>query len=146
MHQGIAKLDHHEQLVSWMYTITRHAIIDFYRKTDRTRENIALMEASLVSDELDEAQVRNDLGACLEPMIQSLPPKYARILFLSELEGLKHQEIADKYGLNLSTTKSIVSRAKTKLKEKLIACCHYEYDAQGNIIDFHPQDATCKGC
>jgi len=55
----------------------------------------------------------------LEKAISSLPDGYRSIFTLYEIEGFKHQEIAEMIGVTESTSKSQLFKAKRLLKEKL---------------------------
>src|SRR6059058_5379853 len=46
MHRGIDSLKDHKRVVCWVYQITRHAIVDHYRASERRRE----MPAGLTAD------------------------------------------------------------------------------------------------
>jgi RNA polymerase sigma-70 factor (ECF subfamily) len=55
----------------------------------------------------------------LEKAISSLPDGYRSIFTLYEIEGFKHQEIAEMLDVSESTSKSQLFKAKRLLKEKL---------------------------
>jgi RNA polymerase sigma-70 factor, ECF subfamily len=45
-------------------------------------------------------------------------------------------------GISLSGAKSRVQRARKKLKELLLECCHFEFDRYGTVFDYHPKNCT----
>jgi RNA polymerase sigma-70 factor, ECF subfamily len=122
---------------SWLFQISRNAIIDHVRKFGK------------MSNEVPEVMVEEESHAYKEaeefllPIIGFLPEKYATPLRMSDIEGMKQAEIADRLGLNLSATKSRIQRARQMLKEEFITCCHLETDAQGNLIGFQVKE-SCK--
>lgn len=146
IHQNIHTLDSHEKIISWIYTITRNAIIDFYRKPERAHYFTPFDEAFFSYAPKNTELIHEDLAKCLEPIIKSLPPKYSDILQHSEIQRMKQKDIALLYQLTPSNVKSIVARGKKKIKDKLFECCSYEYDALGNVIDFHHNDTKCDFC
>lgn len=81
-------------------------------------------------------------------MIAELPDVYREAVRLAELEGRTAQEVADRLGLSLPAAKSRIRRGRLMLRERLDACCRFEIDRRGNVIDFTPrQDGTdCRGC
>jgi RNA polymerase sigma-70 factor (ECF subfamily) len=140
IHTHIETLRDRRKLQSWIYQITRNAIYDYYR--DRK----AITGISQILD-LSEEPVDNDvermLAASIKEMIDCLPAVYRQALILTEYEGLTQKELADQLGLSFSGAKSRVQRAREKLKEMLLACCHLEFDRRGRIIDYHPRCDCC---
>jgi RNA polymerase sigma factor (sigma-70 family) len=55
----------------------------------------------------------------LEKAIQRLPDGYRSVFVLIEVEGYKHQEVADMLGITVGTSKSQLFYAKKKLREFL---------------------------
>jgi RNA polymerase sigma-70 factor, ECF subfamily len=77
-------------------------------------------------------------------MIITLPEKYQIPVELYDIMGKKHKDIADILNISVSGSKTRVQRAREKLKEMLLDCCDFEFDAMGNIIDYK-QKREC-GC
>jgi RNA polymerase sigma-70 factor (ECF subfamily) len=77
-------------------------------------------------------------------MIEELPDEYQVALRLTELEGLTQQELAARTGLSLSGAKSRVQRGRKMLREMLLACCHFEFDRHGKVIDYYPECQCCS--
>ena len=140
MHRGIDSLKDPRRVVSWVYQITRHAIVDHYRAPERRRELPAGLAAdieatgappttSVVLDSGDSDEHRAELAACLRPMIDQLTKDYREALMLVELEGLTQQAAAKRIGLSLSGMKSRVQRGRQQLKRKLEECCLIQLSA-----------------
>ena len=47
MQRGLGRLKDHSRLVSWIYQIARHAIIDYYRARDRQPERLVGLASDL---------------------------------------------------------------------------------------------------
>ncbi|WP_185974302.1 sigma factor-like helix-turn-helix DNA-binding protein [Litoribacter populi] len=62
---------------------------------------------------------------------------------MADIDGIKQSDIAEKLGLNLSTTKSRIQRARQMLREEFLTCCHLETDRKGNLIGFAVKE-SCK--
>ena len=80
---------------------------------------------------------------------EALPPEpYRGALIATEYEGLTQAQLAQREGISLPAAKSRVQRARTKLKEELLACCHFELDRHGGIIDYYERCCSCRseGC
>ena len=157
IHQRIDSLKDPRRVVSWIYQITRHAIIDHYRRPQHHRE----MPVGLASDleatglapatfavgrEADASELRVELSGCLRPMIERLAKDYREAVTLVELEGLTQQAAAKRMGLSLSGMKSRVQRGRKQLKQMLDDCCLIQLDRRGGLTDYDVRDEGCNSC
>ncbi|PZD97364.1 RNA polymerase sigma factor SigZ [Paenibacillus sambharensis] len=131
-------LQEEEKLRAWMYQITRHAIVDYYRKEKRMEELPEQLSEQL---EQEEHNLNQEFSACLMPFLDELPAKYREALILTELNGCSQKDVSDMLNISYSGAKSRVQRGRQKLKEILEACCHFEHDRYGNILDIVPRQA-----
>jgi RNA polymerase sigma-70 factor, ECF subfamily len=147
IHTRIDTLRNEEKLQSWIYQIARNTIADYYREHRATSE---LSEAPLLLEEpAAEDDIVKELIPSIKVMVDSLPPDYREALLLTEYEGLTQRELAQRLGLSLSGAKSRVQRAREKLKNMLLDCCHFEFDRRGKVIDYQPKCSCCAnqdGC
>jgi RNA polymerase sigma-70 factor (ECF subfamily) len=86
-------------------------------------------------------------GACICDLSgfvikEYLPEKYGKPLYLSDIEQVPQQEIAETLNLSLSATKSRIQRGRTKLKDLVSECVSISYNNRGQISDFQLK----KGC
>lgn len=157
VHQQIDSVNDPRRLVSWIYQITRNAIIDHYRKPGRQREvpsglNTELevinevSEASTATHPGDAAEPRAELAACLRPMIERLSQDYREAITLVEINGLTQQAAATQMGISLSGMKSRVQRGRARLKEMLNDCCLIEHDRRGGVVDYRSRTVACDSC
>lgn len=145
IYQSISDLKDENKLHPWIYTISRHAITDYYRRRDKPIEIIELPED--LGEELEKDKNSNlEIAACLKVMIESLPEKYKQAIVLTEFENLPQKELSERMGLSISGAKSRVQRARGKLKEMLLGCCHLEFDRMGNVIDYRHKSRNCRYC
>jgi RNA polymerase sigma-70 factor (ECF subfamily) len=144
IHNSIHKLKDKDKLQAWVYQITRHTIIDYYRSRKVMAEPTEIPE-DLVNEPIPST-LNEDIAACLKPMMDDLPEKYRESIILTEVAGLTQKEMAEKLGLSLSGAKSRVQRGREKLKEVLLACCHFELDRLGNILDYQLKEQSCRYC
>lgn len=143
IHSRIDSLRNSSKIQSWIYQITRNAIIDFYRSRKMTEE----LPESLSNIEMDtNEKTRKEISNWLLPMIQSLPEIYRQALLLSEIESLPQKEVARKLGLSLPGAKARIQRGRKLLKNVLLDCCSYKFDRKGNVIDYQSKGETCKDC
>lgn len=132
----------HESLRAWLFTVTRNAVAEHYR---RSREMVDLDAVGELpaAEELDIAETAiRRLAACMDPMLQTLSSADAELLRRVELEGASQTEIAAQLGAPLSTVKSRVQRARMKLRAAFDECCEIKVSRDGAPIEIIPR----KGC
>lgn len=104
---------------TWLHRVAANVVISRGR-------NIARLRARVVDDEdmtrhadpLDRGPQGTDID--LEGAIASLPDGAREIFVLFDIEGYRHEEIADMTGLAVGTTKAQLHRARKLLREALI--------------------------
>ena len=143
IHQRIETLKDMKKLESWVYQITRNAIIDYYRSRELPGLPLDVPEALELTEELPDDDVVSALFPSVRAMIRSLPEQDRQALILTEYQGLTQKELAERLGLSLSGAKSRVQRAREKLKQQLLQCCHFEIDRRGHIITYQPHCQSC---
>jgi len=115
--KNIGKYKEGTNLEAWLKRIVINTAIDHYRKKSRTRtsdiedaHDVCTLEADAVS----QMNANAILGA-----ISELPDQYRTIFNLFIIEGFSHQEISDKLGINESTSRSNLAKARKRLKKIL---------------------------
>ncbi len=134
------KSDKIENIKSWVYTIAKNTITDYYRKKKIITEDV---EPVVIDDKhLDEETVA-ELSNCVAPFINQLPEDYRVIMKLSELEGVSQKEIAERLDMNYVTVRSKVQRGRVKLKELFADCCVVLQGGKGSILSYK-RSGGCK--
>lgn len=138
---NINKVEQANNMAGYLVKISNNAVTDYFRKA----KPVSYTEIVEVSnnDEKIQDQSLQLADCCLRPMIESLPEIYQDALIVTELEGMKLKDYAEKAGISLSNAKVRVQRAKEKLKEMIMQCCSYDFDKYGNIIDCK-ETSCCK--
>ena len=152
IHDKIDQVQDPRRLVSWIFTVTRHVIIDYYRTSHRHRELPAglatdvekLMATGEPEDESDEPRMQ--LAGCLRPMVDQLAPEYRDAVTLVELDGLTQQAAASKLGLSLSGMKSRVQRGRRQLRAMLHDCCPIQLDGRRGVSDVALRNPMATPC
>ena len=102
---------------------------------------------SLAIPEMESTQeVRQEIEGWLQTMIKRLPEHYREAVTLSEIESMTQQEVAEKQGVSLSGAKSRVQRGRSMVKDMLLACCRFEFDHCGKVVDYETDGETCEQC
>jgi RNA polymerase sigma-70 factor (ECF subfamily) len=121
---------------AWLFQVTRNTIADYYRSH---KMNTISKVNEVVSDYNSGACICDLSGFVIK---EYLPEKYGKPLYLSDIEQVPQQEIAETLNLSLSATKSRIQRGRTKLKDLVSECVSISYNNRGQISDFQLK----KGC
>jgi RNA polymerase sigma-70 factor (ECF subfamily) len=130
------------KLQAWIFSITRHAIIDHYR----TRKEFVAVPETLAVEDPSAPEEMEALKAWFRRMIHSLPGPYREAILLTAFDGLSQVEMARQLGISVSGAKSRVQRGRQQLKAMLLDCCHFEFDGRGRVFDCTPRRAGCSAC
>lgn len=138
-------LERKEKLQSWIYTIARNSIIDYYR-TNANKKSLSIeqhIEETFTEEEYIDTT--KGLDCCLINFVNQLPEEYREIIVDVEMKGIKQKDLAEKYNLAYPSVRSRVQRGREKLKQILLECCHVKWDNRGNILDVVSKSACEKG-
>lgn len=116
--QKLAGFRHESAFGTWLY---------------RLAVNTALMElrsrrgAEDLEDELPETELpghgaaprRHDIGIDLERAVARLPPRARAVLVLHDVEGWRHEDIAQELGMAVGSSKAQLHRARGLLRRAL---------------------------
>ena len=110
-------------LGTWLHRLAVNACLDFVRSKQGRRQRVTDSADDLDALEApaagpwrpDAALDRMDL----ERAIAQLPPSYRRAFLLHDVEGLEHHEIGATLGIAEGTSKSLVFKARTRLRALL---------------------------
>lgn len=143
VHQQVETLKDARKLESWLYQIARNAIIDYYRSS-RPTLSLEASDALYLPEDAPDDDIISELFPSVRAMVRSLPEHDRQALVLTEYQGLTQKELSERLGLSFSGAKSRVQRAREKLKQQLLACCHFELDRRGHIINYQPRCQCCS--
>jgi RNA polymerase sigma-70 factor (ECF subfamily) len=141
---SVNSLSDEEKLKSWIFTITRNTIIDYYR-TNVSKRNVELVRG-IEESILDEAEFdpTKGLDQCVHTMIKLLPEEYRDIIVDAEINGIRQKDLAEKYDMAYPSMRSRVQRGRERLKQLFYNCCHIQTDSLGNIMEVHGK-TDCEG-
>lgn len=139
IYKNINSLKENQKLTSWIYQITRNTIIDYYRAKKVNDE----YSDNFFDNEEDDEEALKRLSPSLLEMIENLPPIYKEAITLTEFNGLKQRELANKLGISLTGAKSRVQRARQQLNKMLLDCCNFEFDSAGKMSDYSQKVNCC---
>ena len=141
-----------DRVAAWVHRIARNAIVDYYRRRAARPELPAGAAGEFEERENDSLgepaseSLRQELAACLRPLIEKLPEKHREALVLTEFEGLTQIEAAHRLGISVSGAKARVQRGRAQLRTLLLDCCHVELDRRGGITEYSARVGSCDSC
>jgi len=108
---------------SWLYKIARNAIIDHYRSTRHSKEEVTIEDVEELSDN-EDLPLDMKLDQKIEifrisTAIKKLKDVEQDIIIMRFVDDLPHEEVARAVGKSVSATKLIQHRAIKKIKELL---------------------------
>jgi len=132
--RGLPKFEGRSSVKTWAFSIATRVATDHFRRPE-TRAQIIDMDnaAELPNEELSvEGQmVIDEMNSCVREVIDSLPEDYRAALVLHDLQGLTAADTAEACGCSIATAKIRIHRARTRLKEALMAECEFYRDNEG---------------
>jgi RNA polymerase sigma-70 factor (ECF subfamily) len=150
VHRELSQLKEPDRLISWVFQIARHVVIDHYRSAERRHERPSGLATDFTAEgkegsiEQENGEAKYELANCLRPMVNRLSKEYREAITLVELDGLTHQEAASRLGLSVAGMKSRVQRGRRQLKQMLDDCCLIELDSRRGVADYRLRpDASC---
>lgn len=114
---NIGSFRHEGSFEGWVRRIMVNISLSKYRKQHilYPSEDMTQYESVQVADD-----VMAEIGAEeLLGLIQQLPPRYRLVFNLFVMEGMNHQEVSEKLGISVGTSKSNLARARNILKRKV---------------------------
>lgn len=134
MHKSCCSDREIKNVNSWLFQIAHNTVIDQLRQQNK------IVHQSVEPIQTDDSSVWQELAECVEPLIKSLPEKYAVPLKMSDIDGIKQADIAAQLDIGLSAAKSRIQRARTMLKQQIIKCCAIETGKNGTPISVDIQE------
>lgn len=143
VHRHLPELRAGERVAPWVFRVARHALIDFYRRR-ATRDVAEPVDESLPMDEGDDASMTELVASWLEDFLPALDAADHEALRLADIDGVAQTELARRWGVSVSGAKSRVQRARRRLRELVLACCHVEFDRHGNVLGYEKRERCCE--
>ena len=118
-----------EKLTSWLFTVARNKVIDWYRKrrsmssiNDAAEEDLPLSLSEVLLDptqQPDTLFARSSVWTELADALDDLPDEQKQVFVMHELEGRSFKEIAELTGEPINTLLSRKRYAVLYLREQL---------------------------
>lgn len=103
--------------MGWLRTIMINCAIDHLRKNNFLPEIGSLSDTAWEPEDKSQPSDRDLLYKELIVQVKKLSPGYRAVFNLFVIDGFSHQEIAEKLGISVGTSKSNLSKARLMLKK-----------------------------
>jgi RNA polymerase sigma-70 factor, ECF subfamily len=144
IHSHLGHLRESGKLSSWIYRIAENTLNDYYRKG--RSGDVAYDEDKPAQGDSDRDHPLNGIENCLEAFIGRLPEKYREPLVMSDVEGMKQKEIAERMNISYSGLKSRVQRGREMIKDMFIECCKLSVGSDGRLTGEIGEMSDCTLC
>jgi RNA polymerase sigma factor (sigma-70 family) len=104
-------------LMGWMRMIMVNTAIDHLRKNNFLPEIGDISETIWMQEDKSTGSDQALLYKELVKEIKKLPPSYRTVFNMYVIDGFSHQEIANKLGISVGTSKSNLSKARVILQK-----------------------------
>ena len=131
---------------AWIFRISRNVLIDFYRKTNRSKE---VNQIEFEMEHRDDSENHDDwmegMLECQNSFLQNLDTQTSMLIRKADLEGMSQKELSKTLGIPYPTVRSKIQRGRTQLKQMFLDACDVEYDSAGHLVSCSTK-ATCSDC
>lgn len=139
LHKNAYKINEITHVKAWLYRITYHLIVDYFRGANKCL-SIETINEIAVPVTLESENYNKETAECLLKLVEYLPATDQEAIIESDYKGKKQSMLGQKWGLSHSGSKTRIQRARKRLKAVLLSCCEVQSDNAGNIIEFHSKD------
>jgi len=115
--RNLTKYDQTLAFLPWFKTIMINCALDYLRKNEKFKNQLSLDEISNVS--IDAEAISTLSFEELLLIVDRLPTAYRTVFNMYVVDGYKHEEISNRLGISVGTSKSNLSRAKQKLRKMI---------------------------
>src|SRR6266480_3954355 len=104
---------------SWLYRLTVNEVLLGRRAERRREQRVVTTDDPAALERLRDATAGPGIALELERAVAALPPGAREVFVLHDVEGYRHEEIAELTGIAVGTSKAQLFRARRLLREAL---------------------------
>jgi RNA polymerase sigma-70 factor (ECF subfamily) len=103
---------------TWLYRVAVNVVLGDRRARGRESSRLRELDPSIQQHEAPRDR-QPDLAVDLQRAIRQLPPRARLVFVLHDVEGRRHQEVAELTGMAVGSSKAQLHRARRLLREVL---------------------------
>lgn len=118
------------KFTTWLYEIVKNLCLQELKKKSNKTYSIEANQENPKMNHIANLQnpgalppeiiEKEEITLLIKEVIDSLPPNQRMAVVLNKYEDLSYQEIADSMAISMKAVKSLLSRARMNIKEKLL--------------------------
>lgn len=113
-------IDNDNTFVGWLYRVAINTCLSYLRTHKRIyRKEIPLEDVECYAAHKDSNRPEDMVDKTLDEAIQGLSPRLKSVFMLHDIQGFKHQEVAQIMDCSVGTSKSQLFKARMKIRQHL---------------------------
>jgi RNA polymerase sigma factor (sigma-70 family) len=126
-----------ESIVAWFYRVLRNSVVDYYRQSGRSQQELSGILADLDSYGQPTPEAENEICECVNPLLDNLKPEYREALTTIDLADGSLRDLATRAGISEGNAAVRVHRAREAMRKQVQMTC-------GACAEHHCVDCHCK--
>ncbi len=133
VHLKKEQLEDNDKFSAWLYTISRNAIADYYRKQKETvpADGLQIQGEPIPEQSLYDIRCMNN---CLYPLIMEWDDEDRSLFIQADFRQIPQVELAKQMHLPYSTLKSRLQKLRGIIRDELIKCCNIEINDRKEVV------------
>lgn len=139
VHQGMGSYRGEAKVSTWVFQVATHAALDRLKSASYRASQGLLPESILdvtgfhsVPDHGQEP-LKDEMCRCIRGLVDHLPLDYRTIIYLSELQELRIEEVAEVLGITPGSAKIRLHRARRMLRAQMEQDCRILLDERAEL-------------
>ena len=128
---------------SWLFRIAKNVCMDYFRQgSSGIKKYISPIDSSLVACSSDQERVleKQQMTECVLNHFKLLPENLRTVLWLFDVEGFTHKEIAEILDIDVANVKVRLHRGRKRMKKILNDNCNFERDNRNVFVCIPSED------
>ncbi len=135
--QNMGSLKNSSKIKSWMFRVAYNVCQDHFRSVNGSQKKLTPLDRSmgLTNTILPDFQLeQQQMNACVYKQFKLLPKDYRTVIWLFDIQGFTHKEIARILSEDIGNLKVRLHRARKKMKSILEKSCQFERDHRNTFV------------
>ena len=139
VHQGLDRFRGEAKPSTWVFQVATHVALDRLKSASYRAARALLPETQLDSawelavPDHGREPMQAEMCSCIRDLVDTLPLDYRTILYLSELQELRMEEVSEILGISPGAAKIRLLRARRMLKAQMEQDCRILLDERAEL-------------